>query len=89
MTEVKRRLTDIKFEHEGAHVALVGPSVGGPANGITTLITKATSQLDKDEVALAIAGQSLDQPLIIIKEPLVETIEKAVHEQLVEKAVLA
>lgn len=50
---VKRRLTDIKFEHHGAHVALVGPSVGGPANGITTLITKATDHIDQTTVEKA------------------------------------
>ncbi|MNF36763.1 hypothetical protein D3C85_607390 [compost metagenome] len=41
MTTAKRRLTDIKFEHEGAHVALVGKHQGGPANGVTTLVYKA------------------------------------------------
>lgn len=41
MTEAKRRLTNIKFEHEGAHVALVGKHQGGPANGVTTLVYKA------------------------------------------------
>lgn len=35
MTDLKRRLTNIKFEHEGAHVALVGKHQGGPANGVT------------------------------------------------------
>ena len=47
MTDLKRRLTDIKFEHEGAHVALVGKHQGGPANGITTLVTKATNTIDQ------------------------------------------
>lgn len=47
MTDLKRRLTDIKFEHEGAHVALVGKHQGGPANGITTLVTKATNAIDQ------------------------------------------
>lgn len=41
MTDLKRRLTNIKFEHEGAHVALVGKHQGGPANGVTTLVYKA------------------------------------------------
>lgn len=41
MNDAKRRLTDIKFEHEGAHVALVGKHQGGPANGVTTLVYKA------------------------------------------------
>lgn len=46
MAKAIRRLTDIKFDQEGAHVALVGKHQGGPANGITTLITKATDHID-------------------------------------------
>lgn len=53
MTIAKRRLTDINFEHEGAHVALVGKHQGGPANGVTTLITKATNKIDKELVEKA------------------------------------
>ena len=45
-TIAKRRLTDINFEHEGSHVALVGKHQGGPANGVTTLITKATNSIE-------------------------------------------
>lgn len=51
MTQPKRRLTDIKFEHEGAHVALVFAAQGGPANGVTTLITKATSDISEKDIA--------------------------------------
>lgn len=36
----KRRLTNITFEHQGAHVALVGKHQGGAANGHSTLVTK-------------------------------------------------
>lgn len=50
MTDLKRRLTEIKFEHEGAHVALVGKHQGGPANGITTLVTKATDAIDQAQI---------------------------------------
>ncbi len=52
MTQVKakRRLSDIKFEHEGAHVALVLSGQGGPANGVTTLITKSTSDITDQQV---------------------------------------
>lgn len=53
MTIAKRRLTDINFEHEGAHVALVGKHQGGPANGVTTLITKATNTIEKDLIEKA------------------------------------
>lgn len=42
-----RRLTNINFEQEGAHVALVGKHQGGPANGITTLVTKATDKIEQ------------------------------------------
>jgi len=38
----KRKLKSFNFEAEGSHVSLVGPAIGGPANGYTTLITKAT-----------------------------------------------
>lgn len=87
MTDIKRRLTDIKFEHEGAHVALVGKHQGGPANGITTLVFKATDHIDPATIALAVAGQSVEQPQTIIEEPTVEQIEKSAHEALVLKAV--
>jgi hypothetical protein len=53
MTIAKRRLTDIKFEHDGAHVALVGKHQGGPANGITTLITKATNSITQEQIEKA------------------------------------
>ena len=52
-TIAKRRLTDIKFEHEGAHVALVSKHQGGPANGITTLVTKATNNITQEQIAKA------------------------------------
>lgn len=52
-TQAKRRLTDISFEHEGAHVALVSKHQGGPANGVTTLITKATNTISKELVEKA------------------------------------
>ena len=53
MTKPTRRLSEIKFEHEGAHVALVGKHQGGPANGITTLITKATNNITQEQIEKA------------------------------------
>lgn len=53
MSKPTRRLSEIKFEHEGAHVALVGKHQGGPANGITTLITKATNNITQEQVEKA------------------------------------
>lgn len=46
----KRRLSDFSFEHEGAHVALVGKAIGNAANGHTTLILKATNDITDMEV---------------------------------------
>ena len=41
--KAKRKLKGFDFANEGAAVALVGPSVGGPANGIPLLIAKANN----------------------------------------------
>lgn len=41
-SKAKRRLSDLSFESEGSSVALVSQSQGGPANGVTTLVTKST-----------------------------------------------
>lgn len=41
--KAKRKLKGFDFDKEGAAVALVGPSVGGPANGIPILIAKANN----------------------------------------------
>jgi hypothetical protein len=37
----KRKLTDITFEHEGAHLALVHKAQGGAASGYKTLVMKS------------------------------------------------
>lgn len=54
MTEqARKRLSNFNFEGEGSHVALVGKHQGGPANGVTTLMTKATNQITEDQVEKA------------------------------------
>lgn len=51
MTEqARKRLSNFNFEGEGSHVALVGKHQGGPANGITTLLTKATNKITDEQV---------------------------------------
>lgn len=45
----KHRLKDITFEHKGAHIALVGPAVGGPANRVETVLWKSRSTEDISE----------------------------------------
>ena len=39
--KAKRKLTDITFEHEGAHLALVHKAQGGSASGYKTLVMKS------------------------------------------------
>lgn len=39
-TDKKQKLSNISFEKEGSHVALVGQHQGGPANGVETLVFK-------------------------------------------------
>ncbi len=94
-----RRLTDIKFDHEGASVALVGVHQGGPANGVLTLITKALDVTDEavqqaQQAALekAMSSASNDGDLLnesTTEEGDMDKIDKAEHEVLVAKAVEA
>jgi hypothetical protein len=42
-----RKITSMNFDGLGAAVSLVGPSVGGPANGIPTLVFKASKFTDE------------------------------------------
>jgi len=54
MTEqARKRLSNFNFEGMGSHVALVGKHQGGPANGVTTLLTKATKDITEDQVEKA------------------------------------
>ena len=48
-TNKKYKISDISFEHEGAHVALVLKSQGGPANKRHTLLLKSQSTADITE----------------------------------------
>lgn len=51
MTEqARKRLSNFNFESVGSHVALVGKHQGGPANGITTLLTKSTNAITDEQV---------------------------------------
>ena len=50
MDKAKRRLTNISFEKEGCHVALVHKDQGGAANGYTTLTLKATDDIEDSAV---------------------------------------
>lgn len=53
MSKATRRLSNFDFTKEGAHVALVGKHQGGPANGVTTLITKSTANITQEHIEKA------------------------------------
>jgi hypothetical protein len=52
-TKATRKLSNFNFDYDGAAVALVGPSVGGAANGRTTLLTKSLKDITEEEVSKA------------------------------------
>jgi len=49
MTKAKRRLKNISFSNEDAHMALVSTDVGGPANGVNTLVMKSAQEVSEDQ----------------------------------------
>lgn len=49
-TNKKKVIKDLSFDHDQGHVALVGPAVGGPANGQDYAITLKSEQGFSDEV---------------------------------------
>lgn len=48
--KAKRKLSEFDFSSEDSHLALVGPSVGGPANERTTLIFKASNKFSDETI---------------------------------------
>ncbi len=83
-TEAKRRLSDISFAKEGCHVSLVGKSVGGAANGRTTLVLKSLSPqgINQGIENAAPAGDNKEG-----NKMTTEMIEKSAVELMVQKAV--
>lgn len=51
--KAKRKLTDITFEHEGAHLALVHKVQGGAASGYKTLVMKSVDNRSPDFIEKA------------------------------------
>lgn len=76
----KRKLTEINFEKEGSHVALVGKHQGGPANGVTTLILKATDDISEEATKKAMSSLNEgEQPKENNEAQMQEEIQKAVE----------
>ena len=51
--KAKRRLSDINFEKEGSHIAIVHKNQGGAASGYKTLIMKATDKYSPEFIEKA------------------------------------
>lgn len=59
-----RRLSDISFEKQGCHISIVGPSMGGPANGVETLTLKSVAPLGDSQMAVEMIEKSAVDTLI-------------------------
>lgn len=70
--KAKRQLSNFSFKNAACHVSLVGPELGGPANGREVLVFKSAA-----EVAKVKESETMT----------VEMIEKSAHDALVLKAV--
>ena len=72
--KAKKKLSDFSFEKEGCHISLVGPSMGGAANGYSTLTLKSLSPQGINSVPKGEGKQ-------------MEMIEKSAADVMVQKAV--
>lgn len=72
--KAKKKLSDFSFEKEGCHISLVGPSMGGAANGYSTLTLKSLSPQGINSVPKG-EGNNM------------EMIEKSAVDVMVQKAV--
>lgn len=71
--KAKRQLSNFSFKNASCHVSLVGPELGGPANGREVLVFKSVAEATRTK-----ESESMEN---------VEMIEKSAHEVLVQKAV--
>jgi hypothetical protein len=73
--KAKRRLSNFDFSKGGCHVSLVGSSLGGPANGVTTLLMKSLTPSGDNKSPNDGEGNEM------------EMIEKSAVDVMVQKAV--
>jgi len=83
-----RKLSDISFEAEGSHMALVGDFQGGAANGFNVLVTKSTDEVSDEELQNALeqdkqtikSNQEVENPMSTMTEDQVQAaITKALE----------
>lgn len=73
--KAKRKLSNFDFSRKGAHISLVGPSLGGPANGVTALVLKSLTPSGDNKSPNDGEGNKM------------EMIEKSAVDVMVQKAV--
>ena len=79
----KKKISEISFEHEGAHIALVSKSQGGPANQRHTLLFKSKSTADiTDEAAQEVLASSKEE---VEKAKFNSQVKEALYAALSEK----
>lgn len=83
----KQRLKDITFEHNGAHIALVGPMVGGPANEVQTILwkSKGTSHITKEDVERALGTGATPESIALEKAKFNSEVRDSIREVLEEQ----
>ena len=82
MDKAKRRLTNISFEKEGCHVALVHKDQGGAANGYTTLVLKATDDIEDSAVTEQLEAVEKAKYYQELRSTLEETLRDHFEESL-------
>jgi hypothetical protein len=73
--KAKRKLSNFDFSKKGCHISLVGESLGGPANGVTTLLLKSLNPVGDINKTPEGEGNNM------------EMVEKSAVEGMVKKAV--
>lgn len=62
--EAKQRLSEFDFSKKGCHISLVGPSLGGPANGVETLVLKSLAPTGENEMSKEMIEKSAVEVMI-------------------------
>lgn len=91
MTKLKatRKLSDINFEDEGSHVALVGDFQGGAANGFSTLITKATTEVSDEDLQNALEQNDINKSQTEEVDNTMSTMTTEQVQEMIVKALAA
>lgn len=80
MAKAKRRLSNFDFTGKGCHLSLVGPSLGGPANGRTVLkIASLNKEAEGTNVEM-IEKSAVDALVLKAVEEAVAPVQKALQE---------